>query len=442
LSKLQIQTPEVFAPLLEPARYKGAHGGRGSGKSHFFGELAIEDALRWPGEAGEGLRFLCFREVQKSLKESAKFLLESKLEKFGLGERDGFKVYADRIGTPKDGVIAFTGMQDHTSDSVKSYEGFHRAWGEEAQSIGDRSITMLIPTIRWENVSLGMASELWFSWNPARPNDPVDKMLRGPNCPDDARVVRANWSDNPWFPRVLDDERRRAQESDPDRYGHIWEGEYARVFEGAYFASHLESAEREGRIDFVAADHLLPVKAYWDIGGTSGKSDATAIWVVQYAGEQIRVLNHYEAVGQEFSEHVHWLRVNGYQDAEMVLPHDGRRHDTVHKATPEGFLRDAGFKVRVMENIGAGAAVKRVESARRVFPSVRFNKATTEGGREALAWYHEKRDEVRGIGLGPDHDWSSHSADAFGQMAVDFLSRGPDRKRKKGALRRNMKGIA
>lgn len=441
MSKLQIRTPEVFEPLLHPSRYKGAFGGRGSGKSHFFAESAIEDAMRWRGEAGEGLRFLCFREVQKSLKESAKFLLESKLEKFGLGEKDGFKVFTDRIATPGDGVIAFTGMQDHTADSIKSYEGFHRAWGEEAHSIGQHSLTLLIPTVRWEDVTRGLESELWFSWNPSRPTDPVDQLLRGPNCPPNAAVVHANWNNNPWFPKVLEEERRRSQQDDPDRYGHIWEGEYARVFEGAYFASHLEAAEREGRVGVVTSDPLLGLRCYWDIGGTGNKADSTAIWVVQIVGEQIRVLDYYEAQGQEFSEHVHWLRSNEYGDAEQILPHDGRNHDKVYKATPQGFLRDAGFSVRVQDNLGMGAATKRVEAARRVLPRCWFNEATTAGGRDALAWYHEKRDEARGIGLGPEHDWASHGADAFGAMAIDYLSRPPKRDWNK-PLRRKFKGVA
>lgn len=439
--KLQIRTPEAFEPLIHPARYKGAYGGRGSGKSHFFAELGIEDALRWPGEAGEGLRFLSAREIQKSLKDSAKYLFESKLRKFGLGEQQGFKVYSDRIALPKDGVIIFAGLQDHTADSVKSFEGFHRFWGEEAQSLGDRSLMLITPTIRWEDQSRGLASELWFSWNPQRPSDPIEELLRGPKRPHGARVVRVNWSDNPWFPKVLDEERRASQVNDPDRYGHIWEGEYARVWAGAYFADGLEKAERDGRIDIVTPDPLLPLRCYWDIGGTSNKSDSTAIWVVQYVADQIRVLDYYEAQGQEFKDHVFWLRQNGYEAARQMLPHDGRAHDKVNRVTPQSFLRDAGFTVEIMPNLGGGAAMRRVEAVRRVLPAVRFNRVATQGGREALAWYHAKKDDTRGIDLGPEHDWSSHAADAFGGMAVDFLERNQTITNKRPALRRKMKGI-
>ena len=428
-NKLRIPTAEVFEPLLHPARYKGAWGGRGSGKSHFFAGLMIEEALMI-----QGYRAVCIREVQKSLKQSAKRLLEDKLQDYGLGEAQGFKVFREVIETPGDGVITFTGMQDHTADSVKSLEGFDRAWVEEAQSLSDRSMSLLRPTIRKEG------SELWFSWNPQRANDPVDMMLRGATTPTGAKVVRANWSDNPWLPSVLEQERRDCLAATPERYGNIWEGEYATVLEGAYFAKHLTEAQLEGRIGFVARDPLAKIYACWDIGGTSGRSDATAIWIVQFIGTEVRVLNYYEAVGQPFDAHVYWLRSSGYEDALCVLPHDGRKHDTVFSVTPEGYLRQAGFTVDLIPNQGKGAALQRIEAVRNIMPFCRFNAETTEGGREALGWYHEKRDEIRGIGLGPDHDWSSHCADAFG--AVALYQKMAVRQTARQPMRRKLQGIA
>jgi phage terminase large subunit len=407
LSKLTIQTADVYLPLLEPARYKGAWGGRGSGKSHFFAELLVEEHL-----INKGQLSVCVREVQKTLKQSAKRLIETKLQDFNLGEAQGFKVFREVIETPGDGIITFTGMQDHTADSVKSLEGFNRAWCEEAQSLSDRSITLLRPTIRAEN------SELWFSWNPQRPTDPIDRLLRGEIKPTGAVVVNANWKHNPWFPKVLEQERLDCLNTTPERYGHIWEGEYATVLEGAYFAKHLTEAQLSGRIGHVGPDQLMKYYACWDIGGTSGKSDATAIWIIQYVGAEVRVLNYYESVGQPFDAHVNWLRKNKYENAICVLPHDGRKHDTVYAATPESFLRSAGFDVEVVPNQGKGAALQRIDAVRLLFPNIRFNEETTVGGREALGWYHEKRDDVRGIGLGPEHDFSSHAADAFGLMAI------------------------
>jgi phage terminase large subunit len=430
-TKLQIPTAAVFEPLLHPARYKGAWGSRGSGKSWFFSGLMIEEAL-----STQGLRAVCIREVQKSLKQSAKKLLEDTLQKYGLGEAQGFKVYREVIETPGDGIITFMGMQDHTADSLKSLEGFDRAWCEEAQSLTGRSLDMLRPTIRKEG------SEIWFSWNPQRPTDPVDQMLRGDRLPTGAKVVKANWSDNPWLPAVLNQERLDCLETTPERYGHIWEGEYATVLEGAYFAKHLTQAELEGRVAFVPRDQLSPVYACWDIGGTSGKSDATSIWIVQYIGLEVRVLDYYEAVGQPFDAHVNWLRSKDYKEAICVLPHDGRKHDTVYAVTPESFLRQAGFMCETVPNQGKGAALQRIDAVRQLFSSMRFNAETTQGGRDALGWYHEKRDEVRGIGLGPEHDFASHAADAMGLVAIFQRQIAVhDDWSKSGPLRRNLKGI-
>ncbi len=419
MSKLTIETAEVFEPLLQPARYKGAHGGRGSGKSHFFAELGVEDALRWPGEAGEGLRLLSFREVQKSLKQSAKHLIETKIAKMGLGEADGFKAFSDVIQTPGDGIISFVGMQDHTADSVKSFEGYHRAWGEEAQTLTSHSLSLLRPTIRWEDKKRNLQSELWFGWNPRRKIDAVDQLLRAGQV-SEAVVVQANWRDNPWFPSVLEQERLDCLKNTPDQYDHIWEGGYVTAIDGAYYAKSLAQAKQENRIGRVPADPLMSIRAYWDIGGTGAKADACSIIICQFIGKEIRVLDHYTAVGQPLAAHINWMRSQGYGKAEIKLPHDGATNDKVYDVSYESALRDAGFEVEVIPNQGKGAAMMRIEAGRRLFPSIWFNKDTTEPLIDALGWYHEKKDENRDIGLGPDHDWSSHDADAFGLMCVAY----------------------
>lgn len=417
MRKLQIETAAVFEPLLAPAPYKGAWGGRGSGKSHFFAGLLLEDCLAEPGDHGAGLRAVCLREVQKDLAQSSKALIEAKLADFGLGERDGFKVFRDVIQTPGDGLMIFKGMNDFTAESVKSLEGFKRAWWEEAQTATAHSLNMLRPTIRADD------SQLWFSWNARRKSDAVDVMLRGPEIPTGAVVVQANWRDNPFFTQRLEQERLDCLRMQPDQYDHIWEGGYITLAEGAYFARSLTDAKTQGRIASVGPDPLMTMRAYWDIGGTGAKADACAIWIAQFVGHEIRVLDYYEAVGQPLATHVGWLRSKGYEGALCVLPHDGATNDKVYAVSYESSLRQAGFDVRVVPNMGAGAANARIEAVRRVFPNIHFNAATTEGGRDALGWYHEKRDEARGIGLGPNHDWASHAADAFGLMAVDYQTR-------------------
>ena len=278
---------------------------------------------------------------------------------------------------------------------------------------------LLRPTIRWESARLGLTSEMWFSWNPRRKVDPVDAMLRGENPPTGASVVRANYDTNPWFPAVLEQERLDCLRNNPDQYGHIWEGEYVTVNAGAYYASAIAAARKEGRIGRVAADPLMVTRAIWDIGGTGAKADACAIWIAQYVGREIRWLNYYEAQGQSLATHIEWLRANGYSKAMCVLPHDGATNDRVHDVSYESALRAAGFEVQVIANQGAGAAMKRVEAARRLFPNMWFDEKC-QPGIDAIGWYHEKRDEERGIGLGPEHDWSSHGADAFGLGAVAY----------------------
>jgi phage terminase large subunit len=384
-------------------------GGDGSGKSHFFAGLLIEDSL-----ANKGLLSVCIREVQKTLRESAKRLLESKLEEFGLGEADGFKVFKEVIETPGDGTIIFQGMQDHTAESIKSLEGFKRAWIEEAQTISPRSLSLLRPTIRAEG------SEIWCGWNPRRRTDPIDLMLRGPVKPTGSVVINANWKHNPWFPSVLEQERLDCLRDNPEQYDHIWEGDYAKVTVGAYYATQLSTMKREGRLGRVAPDPLMTIRAVWDIGGTGAKADACSIWICQFVGREIRVLNYYEAQGQPLATHINWLRDNGYGKALCILPHDGATNDKVYAVSYESALKEAGFEVGVVPNQGKGAAMFRVEAARRLFPSIWINEATTSGGIEALGSYHAKKDEARNIDLGPEHDWSSHAADAFGLMCVVY----------------------
>ena len=212
MSILNIQTPRVFLPLLSPARYKGVHGGRGSGKSHFFAEHLIERCLT------EKVDAVCLREVQRTLDESVKKLLEEKIQKLGVGHL--FDVQHNRILTPYGGRIIFVGMQDQNAQNIKSLEGFQTAWFEEAQTMSARSLELLRPTIR------APGSELWFSWNPDNESDPIDQFLRGQERPQDSIVVEASWRDNPWFPEELEQERQLDYRVFPGRYRHIWEGDY------------------------------------------------------------------------------------------------------------------------------------------------------------------------------------------------------------------------
>jgi phage terminase large subunit len=235
-STLEILTPRKFVPLLGAARYKGAHGGRGSGKSHFFAEALVEKALLQPG-----LRWVCIREIQKSLEQSVKRLIEDKIVALGVGSR--FHVMDKEIQTPGGGGIIFQGMQNHTAESIKSLEGYDGAWIEEAQSLSKVSLRLLRPTLRKDG------SEIWASWNPESADDPIEQLLRGPAAISGAAVVEANWRDNPWFPPVLEDERRADLARDPDTYDHVWEGAFLTISDAVIFRNRVTVEQFEAPSD-------------------------------------------------------------------------------------------------------------------------------------------------------------------------------------------------
>jgi len=369
--------------------------------------------------AERGTLAVCIREVQKTLTQSSKRLVESKIASLGVGSE--FKIFNDKIETPGDGLIIFQGMQDHTAESIKSLEGYKIAWIEEAQTFSARSLALLRPTIRVED------SEIWAGWNPRRKSDAIDDFLRAKK-PAGSIVVKVNWQDNPWFPAVLEQERKLDFELYPDRYDHIWGGDYAKAFEGAYFSKGLAEARATGRIGRVTADPLLPLRAFFDLGGSGATADAMAIWIAQFVGQEIRVLDYIEGVGQVLAYYVNELRRRGYQKAICILPHDGVNENNITGKKYAEHLRDAEFDVpEPIKNQGRGAAGMRIEAVRRLLPKCWFNEVTTESGRDALGYYHERKDETRVIGLGPDHDWSSHCADAFGLMCICYEE--PSRKK-------------
>lgn len=258
MTTLQIQTPEWALPLLNPARYKAAYGGRGSGKSHTFAEMLIEAHIM-----DQTSRSVCVREVQKSLSQSVKRLLELKIEALNAGAY--FEVQEAVIKSKRgDGLIIFQGMQNHTADSIKSLEGYDRAWVEEAQSLSQRSLDLLRPTIRKPG------SELWFTWNPSQATDPVDVLLRGEKPPPDAVVLDVNYDDNPWFPDVLRAEMEYDRARDPDKYAHVWRGAYlqnssARVFRNwrvEEFDAPKDAIHRLGADWGFAADPTVLVRCH------------------------------------------------------------------------------------------------------------------------------------------------------------------------------------
>lgn len=418
MSTVQVGIPDKLIPIFDgPADVRGAYGGRGSAKTRSFAKMAAVRGYMY-GMSGVTGQILCARQFMNSLEDSSleecKRAIED--EPFLLA----YYEIGDKYIKSRDGRIwfSFAGL-DRNIASIKSKGRILICWVDEAEPVTDEAFSVLIPTLREEGDDWN--AELWVTWNPKRKIAAVDKRFRQSKDPL-IKIIALNWQDNPKFPAKLERERQRDLEERPDQYPHIWDGDYASSMEGAYFAKSLVKAKDEGRIARVGPDPLMTIRLFADIGGTGAKADNFVFWAGQFIAREIRVLDHYEQQGQPIATHLAWLRSRGYTPdrAQIWLPHDGDTQDKVFDVSYKSAFEAAGYVVTIIPNQGKGAAMMRVEAARRLFPLMWFNADTTEAGRQALGWYHEKRDQVRGIGLGPEHDWASHSADAYGLMCVAY----------------------
>ena len=410
----KIQIPDKLIPVFEgDADVRGSYGGRGSAKTRTFAKMSAVRAYALARSGQSGV-ILCGRQFMNSLDDSSLEEIKGAIRSEQWLE-DYFEI-GDKYIRTKCGRIKyiFSGL-DRNITSIKSKSKILLCWVDEAEEVIDDAWMTLIPTIREEG------SELWVTWNPKSKKSATNRRFRETKDPL-YKVVEMNWRDNEMFPEKLERERQRDLENNPEQYDHIWEGGFVKALAGAYFAKDLNKTRQESRIGVVAADPLMTIRLFADIGGTGAKADNFVFWVAQFVGKQILAINHYEVRGQPIGAHLDWLRSQGYfpEKAQIWLPHDGSTQDKVYDVSYESAFKAAGYEVEVVTNQGKGAAMARVESVRRTFPNVWFNEATTNSGIEALGWYHEKRDEVRGIGLGPDHDWASHSADAYGLMSIVY----------------------
>jgi phage terminase large subunit len=378
-------------------------------------------AYMWAKAGREGI-ILCGRQFMNSLADSSleevKAAIRSEpwlLGHFEIGETF-VRTRCGRI------AYSFTGLARNL-DSIKSKSRILLAWIEEAEQVTEEAWVKLIPTLREED------SELWLTWNPENEKAPTNKRFHTKLAPADPRVKVAemNYRDNPWFPDILERQRLRDKAERPHSYEHVWEGAFLSVVEGAYYAPQLTAAREQGRIGVVAEDPNLIIRLFADIGGTGAKADNFVFWARQDVGTELRWTNHYEQQGQPVATHLNWMRSQGYTPdrTKVWLPHDGDTQDRVLDVSYRTAFEAAGYEVVVVPNQGKGAASKRIEEGRRLFPRMRFDETRCAAGLKALGWYHEKRDAERGIGLGPDHDWSSHSADAFGTGCIVYEEPGP-----------------
>lgn len=372
-------------------------------KSHFFAELSLERHILAP------TRQVCIREIQKSISQSVKLLLEDKIKSMKVESH--FRVLDDRIESSNGGFITFQGMQNHTAESIKSLEGYDIAWVEEAQTISERSLDLLIPTIIRKETA-----ELWFSWNPDSETDPVDRLLRGDSRKKNSIVVKSLYTDNPYLPDSIMLEIAQDR-LDEDKFDHVWLGEYKKFKDGAIFGKQIAQAKEQGRITAVPYNPSFEVHTIWDIGG-----DGTAIWFFQQVGREPRLIDHYEEIGTELKDQVKMLKDKGYNYGSHVLPHDAGAESVRTGKTMEVQLNEMGVKGTVVlprDDIEPG-----IELAKQLLPQLWFDAEKCKKGIESLKAYQRKWDEERRVfSIKPLHNWASHSSDALRYLAVWLATR-------------------
>jgi len=390
LSK-RVDFPEKLQGLFQPRRYKVMFGGRGGAKS-----WGVARALLLLG-ADKPLRILCAREVQKSMRDSVHRLLKDQIVEIGL---ESFYTVLDKEIRGLNGTLfLFSGLQSHTVDSIKSFEGVNLVWCEEAHAISAKSWDVLIPTIRAEG------SEIWLTLNPEMDTDETYvRFIAAPS--DDTWLCEINWRDNPWFPKVLDDERIKAKARDPDSYENIWEGKPMRVAAGAIYRHEIDALFADGRVTNVPYDPTMPVHTAWDLGW----NDSMAIIMAQRSHTDIRIIDYIEDSNRTLDWYVAQLDKRPYRWGTDYLPHDGRTRNFQTGKSTEQLLREMGRKsVRVLAQTSIEEGIK---TTRMMFSKCYFDKVKTARLVECLKRYKRDINSKTEEAGQPLHDEFSHGSDA------------------------------
>lgn len=399
---IRAEFPAKLRPLFTPRRYKVMHGGRGGGKSWAVARALLLMAADRP------LRILCAREVQKSMRDSVHRLLKDQVVALGL--TDEFEILDNEIRGANGSLFLFTGLQAHTVDSIKSFEGCDIVWVEEAHGVSKKSWDTLIPTIRKPE------SEIWLTLNPDMDTDETWQRFIAAPSPD-TWTCEINWRDNPWFPAVLEQERVKAQALDPASYDHIWEGKPRRVAEGAIYRHEIDQLYTDKRVTLVPYDPELPVHSIWDLGW----NDAMTIILAQRGPREVRVIGYIEDSNRTLDWYVGQLEKHPYRWGTDFLPHDGRTRNFQTGKSTEELLKDMGRTVHVLPQSSIEEGIK---AARLLFPKCYFDQDKTLRLVECLKRYRRDVNQKTNEPGAPLHDEYSHGADAFRYLgqAVDLMT--------------------
>jgi phage terminase large subunit len=388
--------PEKLQFLFEPHRYKVAYGGRGSGKSWSMARALLIKA------ANEPTRVLCAREIQKSIKQSVHTLLNDQIQSLGLGAF--YEVLEAEIRGINGSTFSFTGLATNTVESIKSFEGCDIVWVEEAQTVSKKSWDILIPTIRKPN------SEIWVSFNPnIDTDDTYQRFVVEP--PENAKVVKVNYTDNPWFPEVLEIERQHSLKTNPD-YANIWEGDCKAAVDGAIYANEIREAQEEGHITNVPYDPMLKVHVVMDLGW----NDSMSVILCQKGVSDLRIIGYIEDDHRTLDSYSAQLKNLPYNWGTMFLPHDGQSKDFKHGISAEDIMRKLGWDIRIVPKQDIESGIK---LARMNFHRIYFDKSANRLV-ECLKNYRRSINSATNEPGAPLHDEFSHGADAFRYLCTSI----------------------
>jgi len=392
--EVKYQFPEKCGFLFHPARFKVLYGGRDGAKS-----WSIARALLLEG-ASEPLQIGCFREVQKSIKDSVHQLLSNQIQELGLGKF--YDVLATEIRGKNGTTFGFAGLSAQTRESIKSWEGLDRAWVEEAQSVSKRSWDILEPTIRKP------ASEIWASFNPEMDTDETYQRFVVHPSPE-VVAVNINWDDNPWRSTVLDKARERMQKESPDDYAHIYGGLCRPAIEGAIYYKEVSALRQSGRLCNVPYDPMLRVHVVCDLG----YNDYMSLILVQRLASEIRVIRYIEDRMRyipSYSQELQGLKLNY---GKVYLPHDGKQKHVTGSSAEEQFTA-LGWTVEIVPDIGIEQGIRKT---REVFSRFYVDKANASELVNRLGRYR-RRVNAEGQASTPVHDDESHGADGTRYLAI------------------------
>ena len=425
MTTAQLTIPNKLVDVFQgDYRYRGAYGGRGSGKTRTFALMCAVRGYEWVKQ-GKGGQILCAREHLNSLDESSMEEIKSAIK--SVDWLDNYYECGEKYIRSKDGQITFTfaGLRRNL-DSLKSKARIILCWIDEAENVSRMAYDKLLPTIREEG------SELWVTWNPESKHSETHRRFRM-IPPDNANIVEVNYNDNPWFPQVLEEQRLEDQQKRPETYAHVWEGEFLLFTEGAYYATEMRELEAEGRLTTVAYDKQLPVVTAWDLG----MGDSTSIWFAQMYGTECRLIDYYEGSGESLDHYVKLLQSKGYVYGDHILPHDVRVRELGTGKSRYEVLQSLGLRdITIAPNLSVDDGI---QSVRSLLDRSWIDADKCEKGVDAIRAYHRDWDENNKTWRSrPAHDWSSHCADALRYLAVGYQDRSSWGD---GPLRRGVSGI-